>query len=256
MYNSLNNVALNKTVENIGGVFVEARRGFSGELPKFAENLSNQILSSLPVSELTNLLAFAESVDFKGGENIYQPDDAIRYVYFPETAVFSQFQILEDGRVCEVIMTGKEGLIGLPAVLTDDSSNYWTEVSVGGKALKINSYLIKREFLAGGQLQAKIIEYLKQHIEQISQRVICNCHHQVKERFATWLLMLRNRCQNDKFSLTQEQIARFLGVHRPSLSFIAKEAQRAGLIAYSRGQITIIEPEKLKANACACFLRD
>lgn len=256
MYNSFDNAAINRSAETIYGNRVEARRVSSLELPKFAENLSNEILSTLPATELARLLPFAENVDLIGGESIYQPDDAIRYVYFPETAVFSQFQILEDGRTCEITMTGKEGLVGLSALFNGGSSKCWTEISVGGRATRINSYLLEGEFAGVGFLQTKIVEYLKRYIEQISQRVICNCHHQVKERFATWLLMLENRCGSSKFSLTQEQIARFLGVHRPSLSCIAKELQRENVIAYSRGQITILDRRALKNIACSCYAED
>ncbi|MCA1624782.1 MAG: Crp/Fnr family transcriptional regulator [Acidobacteria bacterium] len=254
MYNYLTNTGLKRSTEKPFVSRAENQQFSSTGVLHFREESTNKILDALPTNELARLLPFVENINFSGGEVVYQPDDAVRYVYFPGTSVFSQSQILEDGRMCEIAMTGREGLIGLPELLSCQPTNYWTEVSIGGSAIRIEGYILEREFKANGLLQTKIIEFVSRYIGQISQRVICNCHHQIKERFCSWLLMLEDRHGSNQFSLTQERIARFLGVHRPSLSCIAREFQESDVISYSRGQFVIVNRRELKRLACSCYM--
>lgn len=253
--NSSAGYAVNKTPAN------RARsRPFSNEVAQFKEkwwyrkNLPNQIINSLPAGESAYFLSVAKSVDLAAGESVYRHGDNIKYIYFPVTAILSQFQVLEDGRTCEIAMIGREGCAGLSSIFDSSTANCWTEVSVAGSMLRIDSEIFKREFESGGALRAKMAEYTNYYIEQLSQRIVCNYFHQVKERFCSWLLMLQDRREENKFSFTQEGIARLLGVHRPSLSCVAKELQQSKLISYSRGQITILDREKLETSACSCCL--
>lgn len=221
--------------------------------PSLQEKIYNRILAALSRAELAELLSCAKRVDFSAGETVFQPGDRIRYVYFPETAVFSEFQILQDGKTCEIAMIGREGLVGLPAVFDSAEADRWTEVCLAGSALKISSDFFQDSFAFGGISQMKINRYLNYYIKQISQRVVCNCYHQIKERFCCWLLMLQDRKECDEFSLTQEQIARLMGINRPSLSYTAKEIREDNLINYSRGKITILDRQKLEDFACSCY---
>ena len=58
---------------------------------------------------------------------------------------------------------------------------------------------------------------------------------------------------SNQFRLTQEFLAGMLGVRRPSVTLAAGSLQRAGLIHYTRGQITIIDRAGLEAVSCACY---
>ncbi|HSK73671.1 MAG TPA: Crp/Fnr family transcriptional regulator [Pyrinomonadaceae bacterium] len=258
MRNNINlntDYAFRKSFE--GGI---ASNGFSStkirrveDKAPFQEKVSNQVLAALPSAELAKLLSLAKRIDFSAGESVFQPGDKIRYVYFPETAVFSEFDILQDGKTCEIAMIGKEGFVGLPVILDSATADRWTEVSLGGSALRINSDIFQNSFTFGVPAQMKMNQYLNYYIKQISQRVVCNCYHQIKERFCCWLLMLQDRKECSEFSLTQEQIARLMGINRPSLSYIAKEIRDDNLINYSRGKITILDREKLENSACSCY---
>ncbi|MGI8468978.1 MAG: Crp/Fnr family transcriptional regulator [Pyrinomonadaceae bacterium] len=224
-----------------------------GKLPD-ADALPNQIINSLPSVEFAYFLSFAKRINLSASESIYRHGDNIESVYFPETAVLSQFQVLEDGRTCEIAMIGREGFVGLPKIFASATANCWTEVSVAGSALKIDGELFRHKFSTNSLLRAKMNEYANYYIEQLSQRIVCNYFHQIKERFCSWLLMLQDRRKDNKFSFTHEGIARLLGVHRPSLSGIAKELQQKEIISYSRGQIIILDRKKLETSACACCL--
>ncbi len=230
-----------------------SQRAFPSEIPRLREAVTNQILAALPADELAGLLPFAETVDFSAEENIYQPDDTVRYVYFPETAVFSQLQILTDGSTIEIGMVGSEGVVGLQAVIGFPTSNCWTEASLAGTALKISSEVVSREFKNNGALHAATHNYVNAYIEQIFQKAVCNSHHKLKERFCSWLLMMQDRNKSGDFPLTQERIARLIGANRPSFSCIAIDLRKRNIIAYSRGKIVILDRRALEREACSCY---
>ena len=232
-------------VKNSNHVFRESLR---------VRNLSaNRLINSLNIEDFARLEPYLESVSLSFGKSLYQPQDHIRYIYFPESAVISNLQMLEDGRTVEIAMTGKEGVTGLSSIFNSRSAVDWTEVIVAGNALKLNAQIFKQEFNLSTSLQSSIFIYANSYIEQISRRVICNNYHQIKERFCSWLLMLQNRNGGSKFSLTQEQIARFLGVHRPSISFVANELREKKIIDYRRGQIIILNHQALEKSTCSCL---
>ncbi len=213
----------------------------------------NRLLSSLNANVLARLQPYLESISLSVGQSLYHPQDRIRYVYFPETAVASDLQMLEDGRTVEIAMTGREGVTGLATIFNSQNATNWTEVVVAGNALRLNAQIFKQEFAGGSFLQNSLFSYVNSYVEQISRKVVCNNYHQLKERFCCWLLMLQNRSGGEKLSLTHEQISRFLGVHRPGISNVAKELREQKTIDYRRGQIIILDYEELKRLSCSCF---
>jgi CRP-like cAMP-binding protein len=242
---NLNEVAKKPFTKNLKSALLETF--------KVKNQLTNRLISSLNVDDFARLQTYLEPVSLSSGETLYQPQDRIRYIYFPESAVISNLQMLEDGRTVEIAMTGKEGVTGLSSIFNSRSAVDWTEVTVAGNALKLNAQIFKQEFNQSNSLQTSLFNYANSYIEQISRRVICNNYHQIKERFCSWLLMLQNRNGGSKFSLTQEQIARFLGVHRPSISYIANELREKRMIDYRRGQIIILNHQALEKSTCSCF---
>lgn len=204
--------------KNLKQTFFET---FNGKNPSF-----NRILGSLSANDFSRLQPHLESVSLPLGESLYQPQDQIRYVYFPESAVISNLQMLEDGRTIEISMVGQEGVAGFSSVFDFESAINWTEVSVAGSALKLNARILKQEFGCGGSLQTALFNYVNSYIEQISRRVVCNNYHQIKGRFCSWLLTIQKRSGKDKFFLTHEQIARFLGVHRPGITNLTSELRK------------------------------
>jgi CRP-like cAMP-binding protein len=217
------------------------------------ETISNKILRDLPDKILQKLFAFMEEVNFEQNEDVYQPDDPIRYVYFPESGVFSEFQILEDGKTIEVAMTGCEGIVGFSSVFNSLQSPHWAQASISGKALRIDAEIFRQEFAGCENIQKSFFNFVNSYISQISQRVICGSHHLVEERLCCWLLMLHDRCRTDRLQMTQEQIARFLGVHRPSVTLITQSLREKGIIDYRRGKIFIQDRAQLEKLSCDCY---
>jgi CRP-like cAMP-binding protein len=207
--------------------------------------LSNAMLNKIrPLLKITLL----SKDDF-----LYQQDDRVDFVYFPETAVISEFQMLADGRTIEVAVTGTEGAVGISSVWSTSPAVNCAQVCVGGTAYKIETDVLERELTYSKPLQRWLHNQINSYIKQISQKVICNTHHAVEERFCTWLLMLQDRSKKDRFNLTQEYIAGVLGVYRPSVTCMAKSLREKNVIDYVRGQIFISDRHKLKKMSCACY---
>lgn len=218
-----------------------------------SNDIGNKILENLPDLVLQNLLAFAEEIYFERNEIVFQPGDAVKYVYFPETSVVSEFQILEDGKTIEIAMTGCEGIVGFSSVLNSPQSPHWSQISNPGKAFKLEAEIFRREFKSSDALQKSVYNFVNSYIAQISQRVVCSSHHLMEGRLCCWLLMFCDRCESDRFELTQEQIARFLGVHRPSVTLITKSLRDKKIIDYWRGKIFIRNRAELENLTCACY---
>ena len=227
-------------------------------LPRIKERVAptsaNLIIEALS-PEVKNLLAPAlRTVTLKKEEFLNQEGDRIDYIYFPITAVLSEFKTLEDGRMVEIAVTGNGGAVGLSSVLSGSSTAMsCTQVSQAGIAKRIDSATFARLLKTNEKMRTGLNVFLDQYIRQISQKAICNMYHSVKERLCTWLLMVQDRCGHSKLTLTHEQIARTLGVYRPSVTCIAQELREQKLINYSRGGISIISRERVKKSACTCY---
>ena len=212
----------------------------------------NQLIDSLSAPEISRFLSSAEEINLPAGKNIYRHGSRAEFIYFPVTAIFSQYQILEDGRMCETALIGSDGCTGLSNVMASAAESCWTEIAVAGKALKIGSRIFIKEF-GSRCLQNNLRKYANDCLERLSQRLVCNLFHSIKKRFCSRLLSLHAHYESDKFLFTQEDIARSLGVHRPSLSGVAKELEREKAIVYSRGKLTVLDWKKINNSSCGCF---
>lgn len=215
---------------------------------------SNLILRSLPADVYRSLEPSLRTVSLAKEQFLYQEEDRLNYIYFPETAVISEFKILEDGRMVEVAVTGREGAIGLPALISDAHvAANCAQVSQAGTARRIDAETFERTLNSDPKLRAEVSRFLDIYIRQISQKAICNMYHSVKERLCTWLLMVQDRCGRTTLNLTHEQVARILGVYRPSITCIAQELREKKLINYSRGGISIVDRRRVEEAACHCY---
>jgi CRP-like cAMP-binding protein len=215
--------------------------------------ITNKFLNTLFDDEFIKLLSYLEPVVFSAGEFINQADKPFEYVYFPENAVFSQLNIAEDGQMCEIAMIGKEGVVGFSTVLDSSPPRFWTQISAAGTALKIRADIFRQEFNDNKLIQIALFNYMNSFISQISQKTVCNNHHILEERFCTWFLMFHDRCSRNELRLTQEEIAMYLGVNRPSVTQLTQSLRKKEIIDYVRGKILIINRDELENLACVCY---
>lgn len=222
----------------------------------FSKNqILNKILANLSLEIWQNLSPHLEKINLEKGQAVHNAGDAFDSVYLPETAVISEFQILPDGRTTGLTIIGNEGMFGVSSLLGSLTSNNWAQAIITGTAFKVDIKSIRKHFDCCQFVKKNIFEYLSFYLAQISQKAVCNNHHQVSERLCGWILMLADRSQNQNqpLSLTQEQLAFFLGAQRPSVTAVTQNLREKGLIDYKRGKISILNRQRLESAACSCY---
>ena len=213
----------------------------------------NIVLGSIPARELSRLWPNLEPVTLDFGEVLYRPGERIRHVYFPTDCLISLLTVVDKNRSLEVGMVGSEGMAGMPFILGVGLSGVHALVQGGGTALRMESAAFRKEFDRNVGLQQALYRYTYALMAQISQTAACNRFHDAGERLARWLLMTRDRVHSDRFGLTHVFLAHMLGVRREGVTEAAAELKRRGLIAYSRGQIRILNSKGLATAACSCY---
>ena len=213
----------------------------------------NQVLNSLPAGTLNALAPHLRKIDFQREQFLFQQDDMLDFVYFPETAVVSEMHLLDDGRMVEVAISGRNDAIGIACLYNADHISNCVLATQAGSLLRMESVLLRKYCAKVPELPGLLHSTLESYIRQISQRAVCNMYHSIEERLCTWLLLVHDLSGKDTLRLTHEQISRALGVYRPSVTCIALELRNAGMIDYKRGGITITDRGSLSQAACDCY---
>lgn len=220
---------------------------------KTSVEIPNKILAALPAREYERLLPHLKHVSLPLGQVLYEADDSISDVYFPNTGIVSLVTHLKEGASVEVGMVGREGMVGLSVLLGDSISPNQAIVQIADGAMRLSANALKEELSHGGQLQPLLLRYTQTLLRQVSQTAACNRTHHIGERLARWLLTCQDRVESDELILTQEFIAEMLGTRRAGVSEAATMLQVAGLIRYVRGHITVLNREGLEEFACECY---
>lgn len=239
----------------IGQTAATARATLRGGIPVSSPGMSgdNRILANLPSSDHRALLAHLEPMRLDHKQVLYGPGDPVTHVIFPRSGMISLLAVMRDRSEIEVATVGREGLVGLRALWGDPTTPQQIVVQVPGEALRVEASILQAELSRRPSLRDALGRYTLVFLTQIAQSVACNGLHSVKERCCRWLLLTRDRVDNDQFPLTQDFLAKMLGVRRAGVADAARQLQKAGLIEYTRGTITIRNRKGLEAAACECY---
>ena len=216
-------------------------------------NAVNRLLATLQKNEYKRLLPSLKTVNLILGEELYEPGEAIKYIYFPNNSIISLISEVSGTAWLEVGMVGNEGMAGLPVFMGVSSSSTRALVQGSGTAMRMSSAAVRKEANRLGSLHRILHRYSHSLLTQVSQSVVCNRFHLVNARLARWLLMTNDRLGVEKFPLTQEFLSNMLGVRREGVSKAAGALQAAKLIRYSRGVITLLDRRGLEAKSCDCY---
>jgi CRP-like cAMP-binding protein len=213
----------------------------------------NKVLSSLNEDDLSRLRSKLEPVNLSTNEVLKDIGEPIQFLYFPNDVVLSCLSSMEDGTTVEVCMVGREGVIGIPAVLGAPSTPYRVIAQVPGNALRLRTSAMKDEFERCGPLHNVLLRYTYFQLVQAAQTAACNQLHTVEERLCRWLLNLHDKVKSDDLQVTQEFISRMLGTRRSGITVAAGSLQKKGFIKYSRGKIKILDRDGLETASCECY---
>ncbi len=214
--------------------------------------LKNRLLLRLPPKECDLILSKLTLVDLRLHDLLQEVGHPIQYGYFPNTAMGSVLNVMADGKSVEVGLVGKEGFIGLPLLAGLRSSASRVVTQAQGTAY-IDADDMRKSARSCPQLIAGLMRYAQESNMEVTQIAACNRLHEVDERLARWLLMSQDRIDSDILPLTQEFLAQMLGTRRASVSVAAEILQRAGLIHYNRGHVSIVNRKGLEEACCECY---
>jgi CRP-like cAMP-binding protein len=216
---------------------------------------SNHLLASLRSADFDRLASTLDILPLKLKTVVHTAGAPVEHVYFPGGGFLSVLTVLEDGSMVEVATIGREGVAGLPAAL-DGGNPSPSETLVQAEmdtCYRMSRTDFRREMDQRGAFYELIAKYLHAYYGVVAQSTACNAVHSVEQRLARWLLMAHDRVGRNDFPLTQEFVAMMLGATRPTVTVVAGTLQKAGLITYHRGHVTIVDRERLESASCECY---
>ena len=214
---------------------------------------ANQLLAALPEAEWQRWQPHLEPVTLTLGQVLYESGDTLGYVYFPTTAIVSLLYVMEDGASAEIAVVGLEGLVGVSLFMGGLSTPSRAVVQSAGHGFRLLALVMKDEFDRAGPVLHLLLRYTQALITQMAQTAVCNRHHSLDQQLCRWLLLSLDRLRGNELVMTQELIANMLGVRREGVTEGALKLQKAGLIRYSRGRITVLDRPGLEEATCECY---
>lgn len=213
----------------------------------------NRLLAALPGAALDRLLPHLELVAMPLGMVLYESGDTLRHVYFPTDSIVSLLYVMESGASAEISVVGNDGVIGVALFMGGESTTSRAIVQSAGSAYRVLGKRFKEEFNRHSDMLQLMLRYSQALITQMAQTAVCNRHHSIDQQLCRWMLLSLDRLTSSKLVMTQELIANMLGVRREGVTEAAGKLHRQGVIDYSRGQITVLDREKLESLSCECY---
>jgi len=213
----------------------------------------NRLLGALPEAEWERLSPHLRAVWLPLGQALYEPGGKLDFVYFPTTAVVSFLGEMIDGDTAYAALKGNEGIVGAALLLGGDTNPNRSVVESAGWAYRIRSGFVQAEFARNGAFLRLVLRYVQALITQIAQTAVCNRLHSIDQQLCRWLLLSLDRLASNELTMTQELIADMLGVRREGVTEAAGKLQKAGLVRYHRGKITVLDRPGLQKRTCECY---
>jgi CRP-like cAMP-binding protein len=213
----------------------------------------NRLLLALPSRNLKRLMPELEQVRCHHGQVLMDADSSLDHVYFPDSGVVSVVAVYADGSIIEMATIGREGCTGMQAVFGARSSSVQLLVQIPGSAAKMSRAAFTRAMDSMPSFRSLMFNYVHAFLEQVMVSAACNGAHSLKQRLARWLLMMRDRSDDEVLSISQNLLAEMLGVQRPTVTNAARELEDAGLIERGRRQVTILDRPGLTKASCECY---
>jgi CRP-like cAMP-binding protein len=213
----------------------------------------NHLLAALPPAEFERLSVSLELVPMGLGDALYESGRQLEHAYFPITAIVALLYVTQSGASSEIAGVGPEGIVGMPLFMGGNSTPSSAVVRTAGHAYRLDRRVLAAEFLRAGAVQSLLLRYTQALITQMCQTAACNRHHSVEQQLSRWLLWTADRLPSQEFTITQDLVARLLGVRRESITEAAGRLQQVGFIQYRRGHIEVLDRTGLQSRACECY---
>lgn len=222
-------------------------------LPEAADRVKNQVLAALPAAQWQLIAPHLEWVELPAGAMLYEAGVTLQHVYFPASAIVSLVSSMTDGASAEVAVVGNEGVVGVCAFMGGGRALSGAVVQSAGHAYRMTAKSIACHAWRSDSVMQQLLRYTQALFTHMAQCSACNQHHALDQKLCRWLLLNLDRRDGNEMSVTQEQIAGMLGVRREGVTGSAFKLQKAGLIHYHRGRMSILDRAGLEERSCECY---
>ena len=221
--------------------------------PGMSDPRANHLLAALPEDDFARWQAHLEPCDMTLGKVLFEEGCQCTHAYVPTTSIISMLYLTEDGESVETAVAGCEGIVGLPLLMSGSLAPGRAMVRGAGQGYALKASWLMQEFDRSRPVQQLLLRYMQAFMTQTAQTAVCNRHHSLEQQLCRWLLMSLDRLPSDEIFATQELIASTLGVRREGVTAAARRLQDAGMIAYRRGHISVLDREGLEQSVCECY---
>lgn len=226
---------------------------FSAAADSSMSPLENLVLAMLPDAERARLLPHLEHVELPLGKVLHECGGTSPYVYFPTTAIVSLMHLLNDGASAEIAAIGCDGVVGFTELMGGGTAASRAVVQCRGEGYRLKAHFVTEEIDRAGPFLHVLLRHTQALLTQTAQTAVCNRHHCLDQQLCRWLLLTLDRLPTNEITVTQELIASSLGVRREGVTAAARRLQRAGVISYRRGHISVLDRGGLEQRACECY---
>jgi CRP-like cAMP-binding protein len=222
--------------------------GFSG-----IYDLDSSLLRSVDAEELKRLGALVERVALAQGAPLATAGEPSEFVWFPASAIVSAVIRMEDGVSVEAALIGAEGIVGIEVFWGGRTTLISAVAQVAGIAFRCRADALRERINEFPTLRRAVLHYGSVFLATLAQTAACNATHNLRQRMSRWLLLANDRAGRDRFRITHEFVASIINVRRAGVSQFASELRSAGAIAYTRGEVRILDRAMLESEACECY---
>lgn len=213
----------------------------------------NHLLGALTAAEFKPLISQLDSVDLRLGDILYEPGRHLQHAYFPTSSIVSLHYVTESSASTETAGVGNDGIVGISFFMGDNITCGSAMVQTAGHAYRLDRRLLQAEFHRSILVRRLLLRYTQGLATQIFQTAACNRHHVVEQQLSRWLLSTLDRLTSTDLIMTQELLGSILGVRREGITQAAGDLQRAGVISYRRGHISVLDRLGLESHSCECY---
>ncbi len=213
----------------------------------------NALLAALSAAECERLAGDLELVPLTLGQVLYESGQTMSHAYFPIDCIVSLLYVMKNGESAEIAVVGNEGVVGVALFMGGESTQSRAIVQNAGHAYRLKAQVLKDEFQGGGALARLLLMYASALITQMVQTAACNRHHTVDQQLCRWMLLSLDRLPSTRIHMTEKLIGNMLGLNPAKVMQAASVLQKAGLIRYNAGEITVLDRPGIEKRSCECY---
>jgi CRP-like cAMP-binding protein len=213
----------------------------------------NSLLAALSAADCEHLAKDLELVPLTLGQVLYESGETMSHAYFPIDCVVSLLYVMKNGESAEIAIVGNEGIIGIALFMGGESTMSRAIVQNAGHAYRLKAQVLKDEFHSGGALSRLLLMFASALITQMVQTAACNRHHPVDQQLCRWMLLSLDRLPSSRICMTDKLIGNMLGLDRAKVAKATNVLEKAGLIHYNDGEITVLDRAGVEERSCECY---